>query len=1482
MTYRLPRKLVLFLANALLAIFIYIMFQAVSYLTTDASTLPVGCSGFALAQSENSEESSIISSLIPGGEQVFAQGIADCGHFHGTATCSAAGIISVGTHYQNSTGRIYMVQVDGSLASPTPPSNGTWTSATSYSSGTHTVSLVATDGAGGVLGTAATQTVTCTASGPTATIVTATCDSNGMITGSIQVTSNPGNDTIYVLVDNPNNSQNLGTNGGSFSLGPFSSGNHTVEVYYIDNGVSQTLSSTNVTCSVGQTTTNYCVDRNGDGNYETFESFTGSHTQPANSVATNDSSCPPDTVSSINISCSPTSGTPPDSIVVSFSPSAPSGSTLTAYLNGSAVSSGILVGGFSSYTFGPTSTGSYTFQLFDSAGTSISNLSNSCTREDAPNPSGNITSCSSVGQTSLTVNFNQSNTTSQVTVSISPTGQSNNVSTSATSTPFSGLSASTQYTVTLRNGDGTVLDTFSGSSCRTDEPDPDPAPEIACGAVDNIALGENLITITNGLSAGTLEFRVDGGAYQVISTNHNSSNYTHSNLSAGSYQYRFTRNSDGQSDTTSNCIIQDPIRICNNPAANNYEGPLSNGEVEDNSLCRYDYCTDTNNDGVPETPRENVSAAPGANDLQPIPAAGCPQPNYICTNAAANNYTANPAQYDIEDNTTCRYDYCTDTTGDGIQNQPRENVSAAPGANDLQPIPAAGCPQPQPSINIEKFVNPNGSENVNGTTEDTTATAYSATFGQSLVWRYIVTNNGTEELESVIVTDSEGLIVNCPRTILTVSAPNNTMECTATGTATYHPLNNEYDNTGTVNAVGVITGTQVDDNDLSHYRADINPGVSIIKNIQDANGNFQPADTTPGVALAYGQTAVYEVIITNTGNTVLDPVVTDNECTLSSASPHTGADSDSLFEPNEQWRYTCTKLSITPSDYNTSSSFLNTSQVVATPVDNDGTPFSPAVSALGPQTNPAHYNVDVNSEIVLIKYVDDADISSNTLHDANTADTGVDLLSGSTASYTIAVSAPNSDTHLDIGGYSNSGSYQVSDDQCDSSPVFDSSNNGDTDSDELLDPGETWLYTCEVPDLTIADYNNNNESFENTASVSANPVESDGSDIPGQDDLADEDPANVRVLDPRIELKKYVYEQSLQTKHDAQNSDSAVLLAQNSTAYYSIEITNTGNTNLDPTVADDKCTSISNPTELTGDADSIFEPNETWQYQCSISNVQLEFENIASVVAVVVDENNQPIPGFPDLLDDDPANIKIGLPEIELKKYVVVDDSRFDAQTADDSVKFLLGETVNFEIDIVNTGDLHLSFKTSDITADCNNIERIDDGDGDALDLLKPGEKWVYSCQATDVTQASACGAEVDATPVDENGKSLGIGLVSDDDPVNIEPVVEPKLVTTGARTNIIVISGFGILTTALFIANVTVLNKLKLLPARQVVANRLSSLGKPSKTESVDIEDKSSFSRMMTIGHLASKYSSQHRKQTQTTTKQTKKSLSFRTSKIK
>ena len=304
---------------------------------------------------------------------------------------------------------------------------------------------------------------------------------------------------------------------------------------------------------------------------------------------------------------------------------------------------------------------------------------------------------------------------------------------------------------------------------------------------------------------------------------------------------------------------------------------------------------------------------------------------------------------------------------------------------------------------------------------------------------------------------------------------------------------------------------------------------------------------------------------------------------------------------------------------------------------------------------------------------------------------------------------------------------------------------GDTDGDALLDLTEMWTYTAST--TVVAG------QYTNVSDVVGNPVEEDGTDIPGLPDQTDTDPSNHFGAVAGIDIEKA-------TNGEDADSPTGPVLAVGSTATFTYVVTNTGNVPLAGVVAtDDNGTPGNtaddfNPTFVGGDTDNdgLLDLTETWTYTASATVVAGQYTNISDVVGNPVEEDGTDIPGLPDQTDEDPSNHfgeEPSEPGIGLVKSANINFvSPFDP--------------VTYTYTVANTGSISLANVvifddngTPDFAGDDFSPTFVG-GDANNDGLLDPTEMWIYSetvilplimCQPVDGVPTQAGTMIVDILP---------------------------------------------------------------------------------------------------------------------------------------
>ena len=585
-----------------------------------------------------------------------------------------------------------------------------------------------------------------------------------------------------------------------------------------------------------------------------------------------------------------------------------------------------------------------------------------------------------------------------------------------------------------------------------------------------------------------------------------------------------------------------------------------------------------------------------------------------------------------------------------------------------------------PAIAIDKLVSDDNSTWVNSVT---------VTTGDTVYFQVTVTNPGVVDLTNLVVSDDQCTLSgpSGDTNSDSILQPSETWVYTCSLTAVD---GGPYTNTASADSDETDPAVE----DTADYSANT-PAIAIDKLVSDDNSTW-----VNSVTVTTGDTVYFQVTVTNPGVVDLtNLVVSDDQCTLSGPSGDTN--SDSILQPSETWVYTCSLTAV------------------------DGGPYTNTASADSDETDPA--------------VEDTADYSANTpaiaidklvSDDNSTWVNSVTVTTGDTVYFQVTVTNP---------GVVDLTNLVVSDDQCTLSGP-----SGDTNSDSILQPSETWVYTCS---LTAVD----GGPYTNTASADSDET-----------DPAVEDTADYSANTPAIAIDKLVSD-------DNSTWVNSVTVTTGDTVYFQVTVTNPGVVDLtNLVVSDDQCT-LSGPSGDTN-SDSILQPSETWVYTCSLTAVDGgPYTNTASADS---DETDPAV--------EDTADYSANTPAIAIDKLVSDDNS-----TWVNSVTVTTGDTVYFQVTVTNPGVVDL---TNLVVSDDQCTLSGPSGDTNSDSILQPSETWVYTCSLTAVdggpytNTASADSDETDPAVEDTadysaNTPAIAIDkLVSDDNSTWVNSVT----VTTG------------------------------------------------------------------------------------------------------
>lgn len=672
-----------------------------------------------------------------------------------------------------------------------------------------------------------------------------------------------------------------------------------------------------------------------------------------------------------------------------------------------------------------------------------------------------------------------------------------------------------------------------------------------------------------------------------------------------------------------------------------------------------------------------------------------------------------------------------------------------------------------PGISIEKFTNGSDADGPNDGDVPQIAP------GDTVVWTYRVRNTGTVPftLAEVVVTDDQPgvtpqfvpasdtggdgildpgetwlFIATLPAQNLASATVGTTIVpgCDPTNTGNTRPT---YRNIGTV-TVGALTAA-----DPSHY-CNPAPGIAIKK---FTNGVDADAPNDPSVPLiAPGATVTWTYLVTNTG-TISYPaasvVVVDSQPGVTPILIDDG-DGDGFLAPGEVWRYEVVSLA-----QNLLSTSIGTVTVPGCDPSNSGL-TRPAYQNIGTvivntltDFDPSHYCNPPEPGIEIVKLVNNADAN-----DPNDPDVP-QLVPGETVNWLYRVTNTGNVPFLRA-------SIVVTDSQPGVTPVLDPLT--DAGNDEILSPGEVWLYRASAPvqelrtpepGTIVVDGCNpagqavpgERETYRNIGRVT----------VPGAED---DDPAHYcNPPAPNILIKKFVNGADA----DDPNGADVPVLTPGTVVTFTYLVTNTGNiaVNRDSVVVTDSHPSLLLTFDpASDDGDNILSPGETWRYFATA--VVEDLTNPAPETTIVngCDPQGVGIPALrntyrnigrvtiPGAEDDDPAHYcnpaePVGPgPGIVIKKFTNGADA--DDPNGADVPVIEEGQPVTWTFIITNTGTVTFTREQIDVTDSYPDVTPIfDPASDDGDNLLSPGESWRYTATgiavnletATDVTIVAGC-----------------------------------------------------------------------------------------------------------------------------------------------
>jgi len=554
------------------------------------------------------------------------------------------------------------------------------------------------------------------------------------------------------------------------------------------------------------------------------------------------------------------------------------------------------------------------------------------------------------------------------------------------------------------------------------------------------------------------------------------------------------------------------------------------------------------------------------------------------------------------------------------------------------------------------------------------------------------------------------------------------------------PVPSGFGGTANINGSGSVLGVE-DVNTPYDFFSDINaairpappvPGIDIEKL---TNGNDADRANDGDVPqIAPGDTVTWTYVVTNTGETTYafgDVVVTDDQFPTGVTPvfvPGAGTDDgqDGL-SPGEVWHYTAT---LAAENLLTSTSGV---QIVAG-CDPDQTGITrPTYENIGTvvagdQTDedPSHYCNPPAPGIDIEKLTND-----NQADEANDGDVP-QIAPDDTVTWTYKVTNTG---NLPFA----LAEVAVSDDQPGVFPAFDSnSDNGDN----ILSPGEVWLYTATLPAENLLTTTNAIKLVDgcdpNNTELTRKTYENIGTVVAGEN--TDFDPSHYcNPPEPGIDIEKLTND----NQADGANDADVPQIAPGDTVTWTYRVTNTGNQPFalaEVTVTDDQ-PGVSPALVPTSDnGDNILSPGEEWLYKATLPAENLSTSQSGADIVPGCDPGNTGTtrPTYENLgkvvagteTDEDPSHYCNPKPGIDIEK--LTNGNQADGANDGDVPQIAPGDTVTWTYVVTNTGEVAYAFNAVVVRDDQFDFTGVtptfvpaagtDDGDS----ILSPGEVWHY------------------------------------------------------------------------------------------------------------------------------------------------------------
>ncbi|MBD3864699.1 beta strand repeat-containing protein, partial [Olleya marilimosa] len=528
----------------------------------------------------------------------------------------------------------------------------------------------------------------------------------------------------------------------------------------------------------------------------------------------------------------------------------------------------------------------------------------------------------------------------------------------------------------------------------------------------------------------------------------------------------------------------------------------------------------------------------------------------------------------------------------------------------------------------------------------------------------------------------------------------------------------------------------IDENNTDVTFCDPTSGLNIVKSATIANGD---------ACLALDSEVTYTFTVTNTGSVSVNTVTINDtllggditaDVTLSGDTNTNG-----VLEPTETWSFTAPNYTVTQADID-AGVITNTVTVTGNEILNNT-----EVSA-----NDTYVIDENNTDVTFC----DPTSGLNIVKSAAIANGDACLALDSEVTYTFTVTNT---------GTVSINTVTINDTLLGGDITADVTLSGDTNTNGVLEPTETWSFTAPNYIVTQADIDAG--VITNTVTVTGNEILNNTEVSANDTYVIDENNTDVTFCDPTS---------GLNIVKSAAIANGDACLALDSEVTYTFTVTNTGTVSINTVTINDTLLGgdITADVTLSGDTNTngVLEPTETWSFTAPnyiVTQADIDAGVITNTVTVTGNEilNNTEVSANDTyVIDENNTEVTFCDPTGSIN---IVKTGIFNNDNGNECTE--IDETISYTFTVTNTGTVSLeNVVITDSLLD-NAVPSVSitlvSGDINDNDILEPTETWIYTATYL-VTQL-----DIDATEV------INIATVNAVIIVNGETVTDSDEITT-------------------------------------------------------------------------------------------------------